>query len=107
MREKARYLVFEVISEDRISFNDAVSAINSSIKSLFGDFGLASARLWPVKNSWKNNRGIVKVDRSFINQMKASLIVLNKINSREVIVRSLFVSGTIKKAKEFLENSTK
>ena len=107
MREKARYLVFEVVSKDEVSFTDAVSAISNSIKSLFGDFGLANARLWPVKNSWKDNKGIVKVDRSFINQTKASFIVLNKINSTEVIIRSLFVSGTIKKAKEFLENSTK
>ena len=97
LREKKRYLVFEVKTKDNFSFADIKKAIIKSYKDLFGEIGLSRAGLNFV--SFENNKGIVKVNNRDVNNFKASFCFLRKINKQDVVVRSLGVSGMLKRAR--------
>ncbi len=104
MREKVRYAVVEVLPCDDLNFNkeEVFDEIKSSVLKLFGLSGLSEAKLWVINNSWNKNMGIIKVDRTFINKFKASVLTIKEINKKKASVRTLKVSGTLKKAKSFL-----
>ena len=46
------------------------------------------------------NKGIVKVNNKYLNELHASLLFVDNINGRKASVEGIGVSGTIKKARE-------
>ena len=101
LREKKRYLVFEVISKEKISdFNDVSNAVYHYSLQLLGQLGTAKAGIIVLNNKWdpQLQRGIIKVGHKNVDALKSALMLADKIGSREVIFRSLGVSGILKKA---------
>lgn len=97
LREKKRYLVFEVISGDNLNFKDIKDSIVLAFKELFGLDGLAQAGLDFIE--YKQNKGIIRVTTNGLDKLKASFCFVRKVNKGEVILRSLGVSGILKKAR--------
>ena len=110
LREKKRYLVFEVISNEKINNADAVSdAIWRSSLQFIGLLGVAKAGLMVLNNKWNKElqRGIIKVSHKHIDAVKASLLFANKIDGKDVILRSLGISGILRKAeRNYLESAS-
>jgi len=101
LKEKKRYITFEVLADEKISQNEAYNAVELNSKRYLGSLGMAKAGFLPM-NIWKNNRGIIKVSNKEIDNMKASLPLIKNINNKNVIVRSLTVSGLLNKAKSYI-----
>ncbi len=97
LREKKRYVVFEIYSKDEFSFGNIKDAIAEAYRNLFGEIGLAKAGLDFVE--FKNNKGILKVGNKELNNVKASFCMVRKINKQDVVLRSLGVSGILNKAR--------
>ncbi len=95
LKEKRRYVSFEIISKNKIYFNEIKKTIISSYKNLFGDMGLAKANLKIIKE--KENTGIIKTNHKYVDEVKASLSLIKKINNQKIIARGTGVSGIIKK----------
>ncbi len=109
LREKKRYLAFEIISKEKISdFSLVSNAIFNHSFQMLGRIGTAKAGIIPLANKWnaKLQRGIIKVSHNHVDALKSSLIFAGKIGSNDIIIRSLGVSGILNKAvKKFnLEN---
>jgi|SRR3989344_8184504 len=102
MREKTRHIAFEIVTDKNVDFKQADSAILSSVRSLIGDLGMAKASPIVVKNLYKDNKGVIKTERKYVDHIKASLTLIKDINNNEVLVRSTKTSGMIKKAAEAL-----
>lgn len=103
LREKKRYIVFEIISKEKISYiNDVSNAIVQSSLQFLGRLGAAKAGIMVLNNKWNPalQRGIIKVSNKHVDAMKAALTFVSKIASTEVIFRSLGVSGILRKAEE-------
>ncbi len=101
LREKKRYLAFEIISKSKIKgFSAVSSAIWSNSLSFMGELGAAKAGIWllPDKYNEKTQRGIIKVSNKHVNELKAALALIKEIDNNEVIVRSIIVSGMLNKA---------
>ena len=101
LREKKRYLAFEVISKERIGELNAVSnAVYSASMQFMGYIEAAKAGVMMLSNKWNpsTQRGIIKVGHRHADAMKASLAFISRIENKEVICRSLGVSGILKKA---------
>ena len=101
LREKKRYLVFEVISKEKINNIEPVSnAIWNCSLQFLGQLGTAKAGLMVLDNKWdsKSQRGIIKVSHKHVDAVKAALIFADKVDSKDAIFRSLGVSGILKKA---------
>ena len=109
LREKKRYLVFEVISKEKINDIEPVSnAIWNSSLQFLGQLGTAKAGLMVLNNKWdsKLQRGIIKVSHKHVDAAKAALMFAGKIGNHEVIFRSLGVSGILNKAeRKFLKSA--
>ena len=97
LKEKKRYLVFEVISKNKISQNQAISSIMQKTRDFIGELGMAKANL-SILEHWRNNKGIIKASNKYTDEIKASLTLINKIDNSDVIVRCLGVSGILNKA---------
>jgi len=103
LREKKRYLAFEVISNESIEkFFHISEAIWESCLSYLGTLGVANSGIWLLPDMWnkETQRGLIKISHKQVHNVKAALTLIKKINRQNVIVKSLGVSGILKKARE-------
>jgi ribonuclease P/MRP protein subunit POP5 len=97
LREKKRYVVFEIISKNNIN-NFPEKEIKNAFLQLFGEVNLGKSGLIFLKNKWKDNKGVIRVNNKHVDELKASLCMVKKINNKQATVKSVGVSGTLKKA---------
>lgn len=98
-RQKKRYLAFEINSESKISDIKAVST--EMLKAISSFLGTAKANLKVFTDIWNANkqRGIIRIGHKYVEQLKAALAQIKAIAGQKVTIRSVGLSGTIKKAK--------
>jgi ribonuclease P/MRP protein subunit POP5 len=97
LKEKKRYLVYELISPEKFNANDIKEAIVFSFKNIFGLDGLARAGLSFL--DFEGNKGIIRTSTKGLDMLRASFCFVRKINKDDIIVRSIGVSGILKKAR--------
>lgn len=102
LREKKRYIAFEVISENNVKFGDLVSSLWRSVLSLLGEKGVSRLGLWIIKDMWDENKqtGLIRCNYRRIEEVRLALGLIKNIKKEDVIVRSLGVSGTMKSARK-------
>ena len=98
LREKNRYIVFEVISKNKLKFENVKKEIFIMSNKMLGEFEMARTGLM-VLDDWVNQRGIVKVNRAHTDKIKAAFLFIKKINDYDVIVQTRGISGILKKAR--------
>ena len=105
LREKKRYLAFEVLSKSKIKNYSGVSkAIWQGMLSFNGTMGAAHAGMFllPEKYNDKLQRGIIRVNHKQVDAVKAGLTTIQEIDNTPAIVKSIGVSGSIKKATTYI-----
>lgn len=103
LKERKRYLAFEVISNKQISTFKIVSrSVWDGVLNYIGTKGSARAGAWLLHDKWKKNKGIIRVNNKYVDDLKASLTLIKKIDNQDVIVRSLGVSGMLNKAEKYI-----
>ena len=98
LREKNRYIVFEVMSRNKIKFEDTKKEIFKTTNKLLGDIEMARTGLMFL-NDWNNQKGIIKVERVYSDKIRACFLFIRQINNYDVIVQTKGVSGILKKAR--------
>jgi ribonuclease P/MRP protein subunit POP5 len=101
LREKKRYLVFEIISESKIDNIKSISnEIFDSCHNFLGELGMSKAGIIFLNNKYNNElqKGIIKVNNKMLNHIRSALLFVKKIDNKDVIIRSVGVSGILKKA---------
>ena len=94
LKEKKRYLSYEVIAKHEMQ--NIGKLIIREIHSFLGSLTMAKAGIIDIPVQ-KPNQGFIKVSNKYVNEVKASLTMIKNINQQDVIVRSLNVSGTLRK----------
>ncbi len=97
LREKKRYVAFEAICDGFINPTKIKDYIINNFKNLFGEIGLSKAGINFVEVY--NNKGILRINNKYVDEIKASFCIIRKINKEDILVRSLRVSGTLKKVR--------
>ncbi len=100
IKERKRYIVIKVESKSKFSSKDISIALNKNFEETFGIIFLSKASIDILANrsNEENQTMLVKVGHKYVDDLKASLTFLKKINGKVVIVRSVISSGTLKKA---------
>ncbi|MCD6479013.1 MAG: hypothetical protein J7L44_03970 [Candidatus Diapherotrites archaeon] len=100
MREKKRYILFQIIGGADFDESDVLHAINDAVLSLFGSFGFA--RISPKLIEWHkgNATGILKCERSSKDGAIAALQFIKNIKGKQALVNVISVSGTLKTLRE-------
>ncbi len=101
LRERERYLVFEVISESPIDYKDLSRAMWFSIISFIGESGAGESQARLIKNLYnpKKQQGVIRCRHDMTEKVRASVALVRKIGSINAIIRVLGITGTIKSAK--------
>lgn len=125
LRIKKRYMVLDIISEKAIDKNELVSLIWSSCIGFFGESKTSDFRLWLIKvfpeekinlinfslldsDYYRGDRGylrfkaILRCQRSYEEDIKVALALLNNYNGNRISIQTIAVSGTIKGAMNYI-----
>jgi len=103
LREKKRYLVFQVISKSPIkSSQKIIKSIYSEYLKFLGELGFAKAAPMFLNDKYnsKSQKGIIKINNKYINHLKAVLTLVKKIDRQDIIISSVGVSGILNKAEK-------
>ena len=101
LREKKRYLAFEIIGEEKIGFGDILNAFWHSLLNLIGEVGVSRANIWFVSDSWdsERQRGLIRCETRYVEYVRAALALIERVGDKRMIIYTLGVSGTMKAAK--------
>tara|TARA_Y100000310_G_C20643758_1_gene795431 strand:- start:1542 stop:1871 length:330 start_codon:yes stop_codon:yes gene_type:complete len=102
LRQKKRYIVFGVVSDTPFSVSEVKTEVDKALLRFLGELGMSKASPMMLKEKYKNNRFIIKINHNWVDECISALILIKKIKNKSIIVRSIVTSGTIKKASEHL-----
>jgi RNase P/RNase MRP subunit POP5 len=104
MREKRRYLVFEAIAKKPVPYEKAIDAFSSEAMSFIGSASFAKSGFKQMPKMWnaEKQRGMVRIQRKYVDPIRASLCLVKKIGRQNAIMRSVGISGMINKATVYL-----
>jgi len=102
MRERKRYITFEIISKRTITYNEIKEHTFSHILELIGEKGVSLARPRLIKNLWndKTQSGVLRVHPEYVNDVKVAQTLIRRIGQKQVIVKTGNVFGTLHKIKK-------
>lgn len=103
MRERKRYLAFEVVSPKPIDDFSRISAsIGSATQGYLGQLECAKAGIMLLKDSYdkKRQKAIIRVSNKYLDKMRAVLALVKEVDGQNVILRSTGVSGMLTKTKK-------
>ena len=101
LREKKRYLAFEVFSEIPLERDDIIHVVQEASNDLYGAYGASKLNLWVLK-IWKCSttnqniiRGILRCNRDEIESTRALIPTITRFRGKRVVFQTLGISGTI------------
>jgi len=97
LREKRRYVYFEVVSEVKFKKAEIEGAIFDSIVNLFGEHGFSLMNPKLMDFDENEQIGVIKCARAEAQRVKASLALVNKIGEMQAAIHVKGISGTLKK----------
>jgi len=105
LREKNRYIAFEIISDVKFARDEIVKAVWNACLRFLGEKGASGTSLWIMDWDEEKQRGIIKVNHKAVDDVKAALALMPEIkkedgNRYKAVYRTLTVSGTLKKVRE-------
>ena len=107
LRERRRYLRFELMGEREIDKRELMKEIWNSIYSLYGDVGASECKLWLIechrvesRNDEESNLsvGVLRCAHTKVEEVRAALACIHTVNDARVGIRVIRTSGSIKGA---------
>ncbi len=104
LRQKKRYIVFEIISDKKFSATETEKEVYQAIHTFLGQLGVAkSAPLFlSEKFNQPKQRFILKIKHKYVDEAKAALTLIKRIKNTPIIIKSLTTTGMIKKTNKTL-----
>ena len=99
LKEKKRYLVYEILADKDLDKNISNELINK-LDSVLGVFDGAKAGLQSISYDKNAQKGMLRVNNKQVDKLKTSLMLIKHLNNQEIIIKTIGVSGIIKKAKQ-------
>jgi len=105
LKEKKRYLMFEVMSSQEPEPANVFSSISESAKRTLGELELGKAGLVILKDRYdvQTRKGLVKVSHKYVDKLRLSLALITRIGTQRAVVRTVGASGILRKAQGIKE----
>jgi ribonuclease P/MRP protein subunit POP5 len=102
LRQKKRYVVFEIISDQKFSLPEVKTSVDEALRSFLGQLGMGKAAPIYVDEKFDQEaqKFLLKVNNKFVDEIKMGVALCKSIKNTPVIIKSVIVSGSIKKAGE-------
>ena len=98
LKEKKRYIVYEIMADIQFKFPQVKEVIDNKCLEFLGQLGYGKAGIMHL-NIFEKNKGILKINNKYINEVKTSLALIKTINNHKVIMKIIGISGILNKAK--------
>ncbi|ATZ60641.1 MAG: Rpp14/Pop5 family protein [Methanosarcinales archaeon Met12] len=98
LRERKRYLAFEVTSTGEVNRRELIDELWAAARSLIGDVGTSQCDLWLL--DFDGRFGILRCARDKTATARAVLAIIDRVGKIRVGIAVLGTSGTIKSATE-------
>lgn len=100
LREKKRYISFQVISEEPVEYSDLEAAIWNKMLDFLGEYGMSKTSIWIMKDNWNQNKqtGIISCNHKSVQEVIATLGLIDRLGDNRITFKILKVSGTIRGA---------
>jgi ribonuclease P/MRP protein subunit POP5 len=98
LREKKRYILFQVISEEPIVYEDLEQAVWNQFLDTFGELGVSRLGMRIVKNLYcpEKQACVISCNNNSVQQVITGLGLLSRLGDSRIIIKVLKVSGTVK-----------
>jgi ribonuclease P/MRP protein subunit POP5 len=105
LRERKRYLVYQIDIDSRDKdvkkeLKNFQTLIIDKLKLNLGIFSSAKAGILPIYFDSERFIGILRVNNKMIDEIRANFVLITELNKVPVCIKTLGVSGILKKAKE-------
>ncbi|MEM4389926.1 MAG: Rpp14/Pop5 family protein [Candidatus Micrarchaeia archaeon] len=97
MREKDRWLALEVASEGEVSEREVSEAVERAALAFLGQLGVARAGVRFVEFDAKRGICVLQCNAAEVLSVRAALFLLDEIGKKRAALRTLAVSGTLRK----------
>lgn len=98
LKEKKRYVVFEIKSLDNFSKEEIRDGLNLFFLNFFGEYGFS--KLGVKLLSYRNGVGLLKCSRDSLYEILGAMALIEEIRGKKARVIAKASSGTIKTLKE-------
>lgn len=104
LRQKKRYVAFEILSDHHFSLEEIKTEVQTALHQFLGFLGntQASPMIITQRFNEQKQRFVIKVNNTFVDELKMALVLCTHIKNNPVIIRSLVTSGTLKKVGQYL-----
>ena len=101
LRSRKRYVVFEIVSEQPVKYEDLLDTIWSQMMNFLGELESAEAKMWLIQNLYDTTkqRGVIKCKHDYVEHIRAVLSLIQVVGETKSLIKILGVTGTIKSAK--------
>ncbi|MEM7813324.1 MAG: Rpp14/Pop5 family protein [Candidatus Aenigmatarchaeota archaeon] len=101
LRPKARYVVFEIISDHAVTLEDFTAALWNSVLNLLGELAASECRIWVIKNLYdeRAQRGVLKCAHDRVEHVRTALSLITMLGESKATIRVAGVTGTLKSAR--------
>ncbi len=95
-REKRRYLALKVETEQPISEQEVLEAVQESVLRLFGEYGASKANIKLIKFIPENGQFVFRCSHIMLDNIRAAITSTITLNGKNVAIHVINVSGTLK-----------
>lgn len=100
---RKRYVVFAAVCEEKVGHNDVASALRDTFVKLYGELTTQKGSPRVLIFDEEKQRGIARISHLHVDLLVASLGFIKRVGSTKCILIPLKVTGTIKKARKYLD----
>ncbi|MFA6461139.1 MAG: Rpp14/Pop5 family protein [Candidatus Woesearchaeota archaeon] len=99
LKEKKRYILFQIVADKKFSSGEVKSVVEDLLLSFLGQLGVARAAPLFIEEKFnlENQMFVLKVDHKYVDEVKAALALGKSIKNTPIIIKSVTVSGILKK----------
>ncbi len=100
-KPRKRYIVFRILSENKISQEQAWEVIRRTVTRLYGEPFLKKSMLSLIYYDRRTQMGILRTTNNYMEHIIASLGIASSPSTR-LIIAPVKTTGSIRKAKEYI-----
>jgi RNase P/RNase MRP subunit POP5 len=100
---RRRYLLVQVESSETFDESEFIQGIWRMMYQLFGEYGASQTGLYKIVYDSSKRIAILRCHLNALNMVRAVITAITKINDKQVVLRVLALSGTLRALRKKLQ----
>ena len=109
LRKNKRYLTVDIKSSSHITKDELVNIVWDACIKFQGECSTSNFYLWVMRfyeidktDDYYHYKAIIQCQRDFVQEVRSSLALLVRYNSKNLSITTVGISGTIKASQKFI-----